>query len=203
MPTARCADTSAVSTIPSGKELRPLRWGRRRGRVGWHWKGWGGDDARPLYGLAELTAAPDAPVVLCEGEKSADAAAGLIGSPWAAVASMNGAKSPHRTDWAPLAGRHLVVWPDNDEPGAAYAREVAALALKAGASSVAIVEPPDGLPEGWDLADPVPEGMVIDYADLIAAAPQVRSGRRGARHLPRPMAQGRQANAGHPLSVPG
>ena len=171
--------------------------------MGWHWKGWGGDDARPLYGLAELTAAPDAPVVLCEGEKSADAAAGLIGPPWAAVASMNGAKSPHRTDWAPLAGRHLVVWPDNDEPGAAYAREVAALALKAGASSVAIVEPPDGLPEGWDLADPVPEGMVIDYADLIAAGAAIRPGRRGARHLPRPMAQGRQANAGHSLPVPG
>ena len=157
--------------VPSGKELRPLRWGRRRGRVGWHWKGWSGDDARPLYGLAELTAAPDAPVLLCEGEKSADAAATLIGAPWAVVASMNGAKSPQRTDWTPLAGRHLVVWPDNDEPGAAYAREAAALALKAGASAH-IVELPDGLPDGWDLADPAPDGMVIDYADLIAQAPQ-------------------------------
>ena len=64
---------------PAGKEMRPLRYGRLRGRVGWHWKGWANDDARPLYGLAELTAAPDAPALLCEGEKAADAAAGLSG----------------------------------------------------------------------------------------------------------------------------
>ena len=139
--------------------MRPLRWGRRRGRVGWHWKGWTGDDARPLYGLAELTAAPDAPILLCEGEKAADAAAVIVGSMLVAVATMNGAQSPHRTDWTPLAGRALVIWPDNDEPGAAYAREAALLALKAGARSVHIVELPDGLPVGWDLADPVPQGM--------------------------------------------
>ena len=157
---------------PTGKEMRPLRYGKRNGRIGWHWKGWAGDDARPLYGLAELTAAPDAPVLLCEGEKAADAAANLIGPLWVAIASMNGAKSPQRTDWTPLAGRDLVIWPDNDEPGAAYAREAALLALKAGASSVAIVEPPDGLPVGWDLADAVPEGMELDFASLIADAPQ-------------------------------
>ena len=85
---------------------------------------------------------------------------------------MNGAQSPHRTDWTPLAGRDLVIWPDNDEPGAAYAREAALLALKAGASSVRIVDLPDGLPEGWDLADPVPDGMELDFAELIADAPK-------------------------------
>ena len=185
---------------PAGKEMRPLRWGRRRGRVGWHWKGWAGDDARPLYGLAELTAAPDAPVLLCEGEKSADAAAGLIGPPWAAVASMNGAKSPQRTDWTPLAGRDLVIWPDNDEPGAAYAREAALLALKAGASSVRIVELPDGLPDGLGSGRPRARrhGARLSRS-LIAQAPQVRPGRRGTRHLPGAVAQGRQAHAGHSL----
>ena len=65
-----------------------------------------------------------------------------------------------------------MIWPDNDEPGRAYALEAAALALKAGASSVRIVELPDGLPEGWDLADPVPDGMELDYASLIAEAPK-------------------------------
>ena len=184
---------------PAGKEMRPLRWGRRRGREGWHWKGWANDDARPLYGLAELTAAPDAPALLCEGEKAADAAASLIGPPWVAVASMNGAKSPQRTDWTPLAGRALVIWPDNDEPGAAYAREAALLALKAGASSVVIVEPPDGLPVGWDLADPVPEGMEIDYRGPDRAGPAIRPRRRGTRRLPGAMAQGRQAQSGHSL----
>ena len=129
-------------------------------------------------------------MLLCEGEKSADAAAGLIGPPWAAIASMNGAKSPHRTDWSPLAGRDLVIWPDNDEPGAAYAREAAMLALKAGAASVRIVDLPDGLPEGWDLADPVPDGVELDHrgpdrrrrrSSTRTARSRARSGCSGAR----------------------
>ena len=101
----------------AGKETRPLRYGHWRGRIGWHLKGWAGDDARPIYRLPELLAAPDAPVLLCEGEKSADAAADLLGPAWAVIASMNGAQSPHHTDWSPLAGRDLVIWPDNDAAG--------------------------------------------------------------------------------------
>lgn len=157
--------------LPGGKETRPLRWGRRQNRLGWHLKGWAGDDARPLYRLPELVAEPGAPVLLCEGEKAADAAAELLGPPWVVIASMNGSRSPHRSDWSPLAGRNLAIWPDNDEPGLAYASEAATLALKAGAASARIVALPDGLPDGWDLADPVPEGMELDPPELLAQAP--------------------------------
>ena len=85
----------------TGKETRPQRYGQLRGRLGWHWKGWPSDDACPLYRLPELLAASDVPVLLCEGEKAADAAAELLGPAWAVIASMNGAQSPHRTDWSP------------------------------------------------------------------------------------------------------
>lgn len=158
--------------LPGGKETRPLRWGRRQNRLGWHMKGWGGDDSRPLYRLPELLANPDAPVLLCEGEKSADAAADLLGPSWAVIASMNGARSPHKTDWPPLSGRDVFIWPDNDEPGRAYAAEAATLVLKAGAASVRIADPPDGLPEGWDLADPVPHGVDLDVVALLGDAPR-------------------------------
>lgn len=157
---------------PTGKETRPLRWGQLRGRVGWHLKGWAGDDARPLYRLPTLLAAPDLPVLLCEGEKAADAAADVVGPSWVVIASMNGARSPHRTDWSHLAGRDLVIWPDNDEPGRAYALAAAALALKAGAGSVRIVEVPDSLPEGWDLADPMPDDLQLDPDELLVSAPK-------------------------------
>src|SRR4051794_13509491 len=153
------------------KEMRPLRYGRLRGRVGWHWKGWPGDDVRPLYGLPELTANPDSLVLVVEGEKAADAAAAALPGYVVAVSPMNGAQSPHKTDWSPLAGRNVVIWPDNDEPGQGFARVVAMLALKAGAGSVSIVDVPDTLPECWDLADPVPEGIEIDHASMIADAP--------------------------------
>jgi hypothetical protein len=154
----------------TGKQMRPLRYGRLNGRTDWQWKGWAGDDAKPLYRRPELTASPDAPFVLCEGEKSADAAAELLGPQWVAIASMNGAKSPQSTDWSPLAGRKLVIWPDNDQPGQDFAFAAGTLALKAGASSVKIVELPEGLPESWDLADPIPEGMELDAEALLQDA---------------------------------
>ena len=142
-----------------GKEIRPLRYGIRKGREGWHWKGW--PDGRPLYRLPDLQARVDAPALVVEGEKAADAASALL-LDVIPVSPMNGARSPHRTDWTPVAGREVLIWPDNDEPGREFARRVAKLAKDAGANLVRIVAVPDGAPEGWDLADPLPEGWTLE-----------------------------------------
>jgi uncharacterized protein (DUF927 family) len=153
-----------------GKEFRPLRYGRRRGREGWHWKGWG--EGRPFYRLRQLLADPGAPVLVVEGEKAADAAAvALLGQ--AAVSPMNGAKSPHKTDWSVVAGREVTIWPDADQPGREFANTTAKLAGDAGATAVRVVVVPDGAPEGWDLADLLPEGWTAKTieAALAGAAP--------------------------------
>jgi hypothetical protein len=142
---------------PGGKEFRPLRYGVLNDRAAWHWHGWSGDMVRPLYRLPNLLADPAAPVLVVEGEKVADAAAALLPT-MVAVSPMNGAQSPHQTDWSPLAARTVVVWPDADQPGRAFADRVAKLALRAGASAVGIVAVPEALPPGWDLADPLPAG---------------------------------------------
>ncbi len=102
----------------------------------------------PLYNLpAVITAAT---VYVCEGEKTAEAARslGLV-----AVTSMNGALSPDKTDWTPLAGKNVVILPDNDEPGRKYAAAVAAILAKVSPSPVVkIVELPK-LTEGDDLVE--------------------------------------------------
>ena len=91
-----------------------------------------------------------------EGEKSSDAAGELFPS-HIAVTSVGGCEiAPHLSDWSPLMRRDVVVWPDNDADGQRYAREVAALVIKAGASSALIVQLPEGLPDSWDLADSAP-----------------------------------------------
>jgi hypothetical protein len=135
---------------PDGsKDIRPLaRDDDGRWRLG------GMPAPRPLYRLPELLAAPhDQPVVVVEGEKCADAAArcGLL-----ATTSSGGANAARRTDWRPLAGRQVILLPDNDEPGEQYASDVATLALAVGAAEVRIVHlatfAPD-LPLGGDLAD--------------------------------------------------
>jgi len=111
---------------------------------------------RPLYRLPELLAADTStPVIVCEGEKSVEAArrCGLV-----ATTSAGGAQAANMTDWTPLAGRHVVILPDNDKPGEAYAEDVAKAAQAAGAADVRILRLADyalNLPKGGDIADVV------------------------------------------------
>lgn len=153
---------------PAGKIILPLCFGQYgTNRPQWVWKAL--PEPRPLYGLPSLAAAPDdAPVLLVEGEKTADAAQVLF--PHCAVLTWSGgANAVGKADWSPLIGRAITIWPDNDEPGFKAAREIAAL-LKSIAASVHMVLPPTSLPEKWDVADPAPEGFDLHEA-LNAAMP--------------------------------
>src|SRR5262249_39773110 len=78
---------------PKQKTFLPLRYGTLRGSTGWHWKGWAGSSERPLYGLRDLLARPDAPILVVEGEKKRDAAAARFPD-HAVVSPMNGAAAP-------------------------------------------------------------------------------------------------------------
>ncbi len=73
----------------------------------------------PLYGLDRLAKAPDALVLLCEGEKTADHAGRLL--PGVGVTTLNGSGSGAAADLSPLHGRDLVILPDADDPGRKYA----------------------------------------------------------------------------------
>lgn len=137
--------------------------------VGGRWTAKAAPKPRPLFGLERLAACPEAAVLVVEGEKACTAAQKL----WpgmVVITSPGGAKSPKAADWGPLAGRHVIVWPDADQPGRRYAADVADLARKAGAAAVLLVPVPEAWPQGWDLADPPPEGADLD-ALLAAAAP--------------------------------
>jgi putative DNA primase/helicase len=151
-----------------GKEFAPLTFCEGTGgRREWRWKTW--PTPRPLYGLDRLAQHPRAPVLVCEGEKAADAAAQLLPD-HVAVTSPNGAKSAAKADWRVLAGRDVTLWPDNDYEGRAYAATLAKV-LRGVATSIKVASPPRGAPEKWDAADALAEGW--DHAKalaLIAAA---------------------------------
>jgi hypothetical protein len=80
------------------------------------WRSKGFPEPRPLYGLDRLASMPDAPVLVVEGEKTADAA-GKRFPDHVAITSPSGSKAARKADWTPLAGRHVVIWPDADDPG--------------------------------------------------------------------------------------
>ncbi|MEQ9461113.1 MAG: AAA family ATPase [Phycisphaeraceae bacterium] len=78
----------------------------------------------PLYRLPELAKDPDAAVYVTEGEKCADlvASLGLV-----STTSAGGAQRASGTDWTPLAGRDVIVLPDEGGPGGRYAGAVGRL----------------------------------------------------------------------------
>ena len=72
-----------------------------------------------------------------------------------------------KTDWSPLAGKTVIVWPDHDEAGTRYANVVVPNLLGIGAR-VRRIEVPDDKPQKWDAADAMAEG--IDVHALLASA---------------------------------
>ena len=125
------------------------------GKREWKWKSL--PAPRPLYGLDRLAQRPDAPVLFCEGCKAADAGQRLL--PAVVVVSWpGGCGAVDKADLAPIAGRRVAIWPDNDEPGRKAAKTLAQRCLEAGAGEVYIIEIPPGKKEGWDLADAEAEG---------------------------------------------
>jgi len=145
---------------PGGKkEFRP--WDVKRRKIA-------PPDPRPLYNQPGMKDA--AQVVLVEGEKCAQA---LINAGVAATTAMHGANAPvDKTDWTPLEGKAVLIWPDRDKPGWEYAANAAQAVLDAGARSCHILYPPQEAAEGWDAADAIAEGF--DVASFLVHGPRMQ-----------------------------
>lgn len=176
-----------------GKQFRPLVLftPAKGGKPVWRWESW--PSPRPLYGLDRLAARPSAPVIVCEGEKSADAAERLL-SECVAVTSPNGAKSAAKADWSPLKGRVVVIWPDADKPGDEFAKAIVEILGGIGVASVSTIVPPVGVADGWDAADALGEGWDSARAAALvgaatasqktSAAPAEQSSQPGRKRAP-------------------
>src|ERR1700730_4039695 len=158
------------------KEFKPFTYcesaaGKRE------WRCRGMPEPRPLFNLDLLAAKPDAPVLVCEGEKSAARAARIFPES-VCLTSAGGSQAAAKTDWSPLAGRRAMIWPDADVAGSKYADAVAAILHGHGcevsmidAVALASMAPGGGQREpekGWDAADAVAEWR--DMAALRKAA---------------------------------
>lgn len=150
------------------KEYIPQTWRRNINTGELAWQKTGFPDPRPLYGLDRLAQKPNAIVILCEGEKKADAAERLL----PAVVGMSfsgGSKAVKKTNFEPLRGRKVLLWRDADEPGlqamdgyedqrSGVRHPGVADMLNGIAAAIKLVDPPEGVAEGWDLWDAEKEG---------------------------------------------
>lgn len=121
-------------------------------------------EPRPLYRLDHLYKHPDKAVLLLEGEKACDAAQRLVGDTYVCTAWPQGTNGRHALDWAPLAGRRVLVWLDMDQPGmdatlgvtnkgGEHKPGVCQYLVQAGAEDVHYIALDSTKTKGWDAAD--------------------------------------------------
>ena len=143
----------------SKKDIRPVgRWGNV-----WAQKI---DTSKPspLYLLADLGAADFVAVHEGEGKAEISKALGYV-----STCSRGGAQAFKHTDWQPLAGKRVAIFPDNDEAGAQYADGVAKiLGALTPPARVSIVKLPD-LEKKEDIVDFVAKrgGVTAEVMDEI------------------------------------
>ncbi len=134
---------------------------------------------RSLYNLDRIAARPNSMIIVCEGEKAADAAGRLL--PGIGTTSPGGAKAAHSADWSPLANHTVLIAPDHDPAGQRYAACVAIAAVATGAAFIRLLNWPEHLvptgtilvrretllPTGHDLADAVAEGWTMKHLSTL------------------------------------
>lgn len=163
-----------------GKDFRQQALVRTpHGRL--EWAGEAPSPPRPLYGLDKLAARPEADVLVCEGEKAADAG-GVLFPGMVVITTSGGANSPGKCDFSPLVGRKVFISPDNDEAGERYKDAVIDLVRLAGATPVSVLRfrrehfgaggggEAREVPKGYDLADALEEGWTADRLTALGTA---------------------------------
>lgn len=178
------------------------------GRREWRWQGF--PVPRPLYGLESLAEHPAAAVMLCEGEKAAEACRELMPD-HAALTWPGGGKAADKADFAPLQGRHVVLWADADEPGRQAMKTAAKLARQAGAASVRWLSLPalatardsGELPQGFDAADLIAEGCdAARMAAFIALPAALLDAKQSTPKRPEPAGGGGAMDPSNPAAEP-
>ncbi len=131
----------------------------------------------PLYGIADVVGGPfggRGAVVVTEGEKARDA---LDAQNVLAVGTVCGAGTqPTEKVLAPLLGRTVLLWPDNDDVGRQHMDGIARTLRALGHQDVRLLAPP-GLPDHGDAADfYAAGGTTAEVRDLIKGAPPYPEG---------------------------
>lgn len=112
-------------------------------------------DNRPLYNLPAIVNNPTKPVIVVEGEKSADAAQ-LLFPDYVATCWSGGVNGLSNTNVMPLIGRDVTMWADNDAPGITAMGALARLLAEAPnnpSPKIVFQELTTKFPEKWDVAD--------------------------------------------------
>jgi len=128
----------------------------------WKLKGFTDNGYKPIYGIEKL-ANENKPILIVEGEKTADHAQTLLPE-YSVISWMGGAQGTVKVNWRQLGGREVTIWPDNDVAGEGAGRSILQeLNIVNGFRGLtSLVDTKSlNLPEKWDLADKMPEHLCL------------------------------------------
>ena len=170
--------TCRFETKEGGKVVLPFTWSDTikknsdgtliKGKLNWRWNAFGWRST-PIFGIEKINQNQNATIIICEGEKTAEAAQKLLPDcivlTWA-----GGVSKANKADWNVIKERHIIIWPDADskkditsgellpwfeQPGMKASLSIAKI-LKS--ENPKVVIPPKNVFDGWDLADAAHEG---------------------------------------------
>lgn len=117
----------------------------------------------------------EAPILIVEGPKTADAAAKRMPE-YLVLTWDEGTANYNKFDWSMLQGRNtpIYLFPDNDEPGIKAMRGLAKILISMDLKPLITLteQLPEPFKEGWDIADSVPHGCITPE-ELIEEANEV------------------------------
>lgn len=167
-----------VLDCPSGRTT--VIYGKKDGHAAWY----PAEDAalnkhlpnRPLYHLEAIARARALPVVVACSEAAADTLQNELQGA-IVVSIMPGAAN--RTDWSPLRGRTVTVWPDAGADGLKLACDIARhidddQPADSASPLVRVARLPDALPEDWKPGQQPAEGENVNYQAIVDAAVEVK-----------------------------
>lgn len=141
--------------LPGGKKETPMVMWCRLTDGKESWCRYPFPKPRTLYGLEALPAAGQ--VIIVEGEKCRDRLQALM--PNRTVLTWpGGTYGVEHTDWSPLSGRSVVIWPDADAPGVATGERIAEIIADLDGTPRVLDVMGQQVAEGWDVADAIDDG---------------------------------------------
>lgn len=119
-------------------------------------------NGKPLYGLNHLTEQPKDTVFICEGEWCVDklTALGILS------VTSGSADSANAADWLPLAGRKVIIWPDNDDAGYRFTKAIVVQLRKLGCELWQVDVGALDLPHKGDAVDWLSMNSKATYKDV-------------------------------------
>lgn len=122
---------------------------------------------RPMYKLPDVISCKTR-VIVCEGEKAADACQKIFGDTAVSTTWSGGAKAINKTDFSCLKDKDIVIWPDADKTGI-KAGEYLHKLLTPICKSVKMVDI-SGFKDKWDAFDYLEDGRKL--SDIVIIEPK-------------------------------